>query len=248
MAFKGKVFFGNYDTSREQWLFDSLIRECIDIYGEEMYYLPRTLTHFDRIYGADDLSVYKSSFLLPFYIENVMGFGGDKTLYGKFGLEVRDRVIFSVSQSVFSEEVGAVTGQVRPNESDLIYFPLNNKCFQIKHVEKFEMYYPLGSLYTWKMDCELFEYGGERMQTGIEAIDTLQAQFSMVQQDWALLTEDGDMLMTEDNFIIVDERAETGRLVAADDSAQIEKESSEFIDFSVADPFSEGHIGTPTGV
>ena len=54
--------------------------------------------------------------------------------------------------------------------------------------------------------------------------------------------------MTEDNFIIVDERAETGRLVAADDSAQIEKESSEFIDFSVADPFSEGHIGTPTGV
>jgi hypothetical protein len=33
--------------------------------------------------------------------------------------------------------------------------------------------------------------------------------------------------------------------VAADDSAEIQEESSEFIDFSVADPFSEGNIGTP---
>jgi hypothetical protein len=238
------VYFGNYKSSREQWLLDSLVRESIDIYGESMYYCPRTLNNYNTTYGADDQSSYQRAILIPIYIENVKGFGGDGTFMSKFGIEIRDRMMFSISQSVFSEEVGNVTGQVRPNEGDLIYFPLNNKCFQIKYVEKFEMFYPLGALYTWKVDCELFEYSSERMETGIPEIDSLDQRFSMDVTDFGLRTETGQVITDEDGKIIMSEKGGVHR-VAADDSAEIEEESSEFIDFSVADPFSEGNIGTP---
>jgi len=212
-----------------------------------MYYCPRTLTNYDGVYGADDQSVYNRAILVPIYIESVKGFGGDGTFMQKFGIEIRDKVVFSISQTLFTEEVGIVTGQVRPNESDLIYFPLNNKCFQIKYVEKFETFYPLGALYTWKMECELFEYAGETMTTGIAAIDALQQKFDLNAWDWALRTESGSMLLTEGGNIILDEKGGATHLVKADDSAEIEKESEDFIDFSILDPFSDGHIGNPGG-
>lgn len=238
------VYFGNYQSSREQWLLDSLVKESINIYGESMYYCPRHLTNYDDVYGADDQSVYNLAIMVPIYIENVKGFGGDGTFMSKFGIEIRDRVTFSISQTEFTELVGVTTGQVRPNESDLIYFPLNNKCFQIKYVEKFEVFFALGALYTWKMECELFEYASEKMLTGIPEIDSLQTLFDMDVADWSLLTESGKTIMTESNCFIMSEKGGV-HLVKTDDSAEIEKESNTFIDFTILDPFSEGAIGHP---
>jgi len=237
------VYFGNYQSSMEQRLLDSLIVESINIYGESMYYCPRKLTNYDDVYGADDQSVYNLAILVPIYIESVKGFGGDGTFMAKFGIEIRDRVIFSIAQTVFAEDVSIVTSQVRPNEGDLIFFPLNNKCFQIKYVEKFEVFYALGALYTWKMECELFEYAGEKMLTGIPEIDRLQTLLSTDAHDFALLTEAGDMILADPNYYIIE--TEKGNVaIPGDDSEEIEKEASNnFIDFSILDPFSEGHIG-----
>ena len=81
-----------------------------------------------------------------------MGFKGDGEFVAKFGIEIRDRIVLSVSQSVFALEIGSVIKVPRPNEGDLIYFPLNHKCFQIKYVEKFEMFYALGALDVWKIE------------------------------------------------------------------------------------------------
>jgi hypothetical protein len=240
-----KPYFNNYDITKEQWLYDSLVRESIDIYGEEMMYIPRTLTNYDPVYGADDQSSYSQAIMIPIYIENVKGFGGDGTLMGKFGIEVRDRMSFSVSQSVFSEEVGTVTNQTRPNEGDLVFFPLNNKCFQIKYVEKFEMFYPLGALYTWKMECELFEYSNEIMNTGIPQIDSLQKQFSQIVTGQAglLKTETNKPILTENSFYIMTEGLPGDpKPLPGDDSEEIEKEAAEFVDFSIEDPFSEKYF------
>ena len=57
------------------------------------------------------------------YIKNVDGFEGDGTFLSKFGLEIRDRVTFTVARRAFDEEVGVHEQMVRPNEGDLIYFP-----------------------------------------------------------------------------------------------------------------------------
>jgi hypothetical protein len=235
-------FFNNFKSSQEQLLLEDLIIESIRIYGEDMYYIPRKLNNYDNVYGADDQSSYENAYSLEIYIKSVDGFSGDNTFMSKFGIEIRDRVIFSVAQRRFSEEVGEFTTQIRPNEGDLIYFPLNKKCFQIKYVNKFEMFYQLGALQTWEMTCELFEYSGEQLKTGIPEIDSLQTKFSTNILDWALRGEDGDYLLTEDGDYIVKENSSIEDLIASADNLEIQTESDQFVDFTAYDPFSERTI------
>ena len=242
---KSSYFFNNYKNSQEQLLLDSLVSESIAIFGESMIYCPRTLNNFNPLYTEDTTSSYEQAFLIPIYIENVMGFKGDGEFVAKFGIEIRDRIVLSVSQSVFALEIGSVIKVPRPNEGDLIYFPLNDKCFQIKYVEKFEMFYALGALYVWKMECELFEYSSEILATGIPNIDTLQTQFDLNVVDWTIRNEDGTTLLDESHNYICIEGSAVGQKDELDESSTLETEANKIIDFSILDPFSSGYIGTP---
>jgi hypothetical protein len=235
-------FFNNFKSSQEQLLIENLIIESIRIYGEDMYYIPRKLNNYDGVYGADDQSSYELAIPLELYIKSVDGFAGDGSFMSKFGVEIRDQVVFSVAQRRFYEEVGPITSQPRPNEGDLIFFPLNNKCFQIKSVSKFEMFYQMGSLQTWELTCENFEYSNELFNTGIPEIDSIQTNFSTNQLDWTLMTEDRFNLLTEDGNYIIQESADLKTLVVGSDNEQIQQESDQFIDFTVFDPFTEGNI------
>jgi hypothetical protein len=211
-------FFNNFQASQEQLLLENLIIESIKIYGQDMYYIPRVLN------------------------KSVDGFSGDGSFMSKFGIEIRDQVIFSMAQRIFNQEVGTYTTQVRPNEGDLIYFPLNKKCFQIKYVNKFEMFYQLGALQTWEVTCELFEYSGETMNTGIPEIDILQTKFDINQYSWTIQTELGEYIVTEDSDLIVLEDSSPNDLIPAAENDEIQTESDQFVNFSAIDPFSEGTI------
>ena len=235
-------FFNNFQASQEQLLLENLIIEAIRIYGQDMYYIPRKLNNYDEVYGADDQSSYDNAFPIEIYIKSVDGFSGDGNFMSKFGLEIRDQVVFSVAQRRFNEDVGEFTTQVRPNEGDLIYFPLNKKCFQIKYVNKFEMFYQLGALQTWEMTCELFEYSGEKLNTGIPEIDSLQKKFSTNILDWALQDQAGNYLLTEDGDYITQEGSSINDLIPASDNDEIQRESDQFVDFTAYDPFSERSI------
>jgi hypothetical protein len=235
-------FFNNYQASQEQYLLENLIIESIKIYGEDMYYIPRKLNNYDDVYGADDQSSYENAYPIEMYIKSVDGFTGDGSFLSKFGLEIRDRVIFSMAQRIFNEEVGTFTNQVRPNEGDLIFFPLNKKCFQIKFVNKYEMFYQLGALQTWEVTCELFEYAGETLNTGIPEIDILQKKFDTNQYNWSVKTEDGDILFDEEGNMLVLEGAGIDTIIPAADNDEIQKESDLFVDFTAYDPFSERTI------
>jgi hypothetical protein len=241
-------FFRNYDASNEQNLLHDLIIEAIRIYGEDMYYVPRTLNSYDSLLGEDARSSYGRGILVEMYIKSVDGFTGDGNFMSKFGLQIRDQVVFSISQRVFSMEVGASTQLVRPNEGDLVFFPLNNKCFQIKYVKKQEMFYPLGTLPTWELTCELFEYSNEVMDTGIAEIDKLQNQYSTNIYDWALLDESGLVLTDESGDIIVVESYNLSTLNPAADNDAIQFGgdnfpigSDDFIDFTEKNPFAENN-------
>ena len=235
-------FFNNFQSSQEQLLLENLIIESIKIYGEDMYYIPRKLNNYDAVYGADDQSSYENAYPIEIYIKNVDGFQGDGNFMSKFGLEIRDRVVFSMAQRIFNEEIGTFTNQVRPNEGDLIYFPLNKKCFQIKYVNNFEMFYQLGSLQTWEVTCELFEYAGEILSTGIPEIDILQKKFDTNQYHWAVLDETGAMILDEEGNIIVLEGSSINDLIPSADNDEIQRESDLFVDFTAYDPFSERTI------
>lgn len=236
------VFYNNFQASQEQDLLENLIIESIRIFGNDVYYIPRKLNNYDDVYGADDQSSYELAILMEMYIKSYDGFKGDGNFMSKFGIEIRDQVQFSMAQRVFDDEVSIITTQPRPNEGDLIYFPLNKKCFQIKYVEKFEMFYPLGKLYTWDITCELFEYSNERISTGIPEIDILQKKFDINAIDWTVKDQDGYPILTEDGDYMVLEGSATQDLVISDDASEIQAESDLFVDFSIKDPFSLGNI------
>ena len=219
------------------------------MYGEDMYYCPRVLKNYDPLYTADDSSEYDSAYLVELYIKSVDGFSGDGNFLSKFGVEIRDQVVFSIAQRVFNQEIGTQTKQIRPNEGDLIYFPLNNKCFQIKYVNKFEMFYQFGALQTWELTCELFEYSNEKLNTGVAAIDILQTNFSLNILDYTIGDGAGNLLVndTGDAYIVVESynpaKIDPGAIndVIQSGSNNFSLGSDGFIDFSEGNPFSEGN-------
>lgn len=237
-------FVDNFNNTMEQELLEDLIIEAIQWAGQDMLYIPRVLNNYDSVYSADDQSSYTHAIPIEIYIKNIDGFQGDGNFMSKFGIEIRDQVVFSLSRRRFAEEVGTITTQPRPNEGDLIFFPLNQKCFQIKFVQKFEMYYQLGALQTWEVTAEVFEYSDEIINTGIPEIDSLQKHFDTNQWDWAILNENG-LALCDENYIpnlIILEGGAIKDVVSSADNDEIHKESNNFIDFSITDPFSQGNI------
>jgi hypothetical protein len=217
-------------------LLDDLVAESISCAGQDMYYVPRTVVNYDETYTTDDQSSYTRAISIPIYIESYDKFDGDGSFMSKFSLEIRNQAQFAVSRSVFGELVTTVTGQVRPNEGDLVYFPLNRKCFQIKFVDKFDVFYPLGGLYVWKMTVELFEYANETISTGIREIDSVAKDYSTDVLKYALLDQDGNPVLNENGDYVVlgwDPEAQAG--VGENDS--IEDNAQPFIDWSADNPY-----------
>ena len=214
-----------------------------------MMYIPRVITNYDKLLGEDASSQYNHAILVELYIKSVDGFTGDGNFMSKFGLQIRDQVVFSIAQRTFNQEVAIVTDQVRPNEGDLIYFPLNRKCFQIKFVNKFEMFYQFGALQTFELTCELFEYSNEQFNTGIAEIDAIQQNYSVNILDYVIMDEEGVNLTDEDsNYLVVEGyKPETINPASENDTIQQGTDnfplgSDDFIDFTEKDPFSEGKI------
>lgn len=242
------VFFNNFASSNEQDILHDLVIESIRIYGQDMFYIPRELKRYDNIYGEDAISEYNRTILVELYIKSVDGFSGDGNFMSKFGLQIRDQAVFSISQRVFSAEVGSITAQVRPNEGDLIYFPLNDKCFKIMYVKRQEFFYPLGTLPTWEVTVELFEYGNEKFNTGVPEIDKLQTDFSLNILDYIALTENGLIITDEQGNYIIQERFDLAALNPAADNDTIQNGtnafpmgSDDFISFDEKNPFSESN-------
>ena len=42
-----------YDTTSEQNLYEDLIIESLQFYGQDLYYLPREIVNEDKIFGDD---------------------------------------------------------------------------------------------------------------------------------------------------------------------------------------------------
>lgn len=214
------LFFQNYNRyGNEANLLDDLVIESIRMYGVDTVYLTRSLQAVDEILNEDDLSIFNAAYDMEMYVKSVDGFAGDGDFLSKFGLTIRDQVTFTVANRTFERYATRVDPtKIRPNEGDLIYFPMNQKFFKIMHVEHESVFYQMGALNVFDLKCELFEYSNERLQTGREEIDTYYNNIN---------TENVSSL---DELNIVDPIAK---------NIFFEEESDEFIDFSEIDPFTE---------
>jgi hypothetical protein len=172
------VYFSQAVKS-EQNLYEDLIIESLGIYGQDVYYIPRTLVNRDAILGEDPASKFDDAYLLEMYIENTEGFEGSGDLYAKFGLEVRDDATFIVSRRRWETRVGVFSDNSvdpRPQEGDLIFLPMTNSFFEISYVEDDSPFYQLSNLPVYRMQCTLFEYNDEDFETGINDIDEATAK------------------------------------------------------------------------
>ena len=169
-------YFRTFDARNEQELLHSLTQESIKIYGHDVSYIPRTLVNTDTVLGEDSISEYKDAYSVEMFIKSVDGFEGEGDLISKFGLEVRDQIVFSLARRAWE---GLDLG-VRPKEGDLVYFPLTSKLFQIMFVEHETPFYQNGALPTFDLTCELFVYSDEKIDTDVDEIDVIEQKQSFV--------------------------------------------------------------------
>jgi len=252
--FQGGNGIGN---TNEKNLYEDLIIEGLKIYGHDVYYLPRTLVNRDLILGEDSLSKFDDSYLIEMYVETTEGLAGEQELINKFGLEIREETTFMLSKRRWNDAVDSYHTMIkegRPNEGDIIYYPLMNKFFEISFVEDQEPFFQLGNLPVYKLRARTWEYSSERLDTGVTDIDSAEDQYSLDQLAHQFMLEDGtgalqlenDSVSGDANYFINEEynlQTQSTYAQNLDLDAQAgfntEDTSDDILDFTERNPFGE---------
>jgi len=158
-------FFLNGSPS-EQRLVQDLVNEHLQLFGQDILYLPRKIVDRNTVIREITASKFDDSFRLEAYLVNTDGFGTPSDVLTKFGVRDQDEVTLVVSKERYddfiapfmklfpeTERLNAST----PNEGDLIYLPLDNALFEIKYIERKVPFYQLNDLYMYEFRCEIYE-------------------------------------------------------------------------------------------
>ena len=167
--------------SGEQGLVQDLVDEQIKLFGSDIYYIPRVVLQ-DSTLDEVRYSKYQEQFQIEMLLQNVMGFGDNAEFISKFGLRITDEIIFRVSTRRWDEEVAEhnpnLTLTSRPNEGDLLYFPLTKDIYEIKFVGKEEPFFQFGKIQFYAITAEIYEIGSDDFDTGVEEIDDIEITFA----------------------------------------------------------------------
>ena len=167
--------------SGEQNLYQDLVDEQIKLFGSDIYYIPRIVLQ-DSTLDEVRYSKFEQQFQIEMLLQNVNGFGDNSEFISKFGLRITDEVIFRVSTRRWEESIRDfnpnLTVNSRPNEGDLLYFPMTKDIYEIKYVGKEEPFYQFGKIQFYAITAEIYEVGQEDFDTGVADIDTIEEIFS----------------------------------------------------------------------
>ena len=189
------LYFNNVASHAQQELINNLTSEVIKIHGMDVFYIPRTIVKEDLIIGEDVLSKFTTAYEIEMYLKGTEGFGGEGDLVSKFGLDVRDEVIFTVHKDRFE----LATDKPKPLEGDLIFLPMSKGLFEIKFVEHEQPFYQSGKNYSFDITCELFQYSQEQLETGITDIDDIEKEQGYTID--LVMTAGGSGTFTDDEII-----------------------------------------------
>ena len=235
----------------ENRLVESLIIESIKIYGFDTYYMPRTQVNPDVIFEEDTVNRFDDAFPLEMYLENVDGYGGDGELMQKFGIELRETATFVLARLRWDDVIGRARQNSlvlpnRPAEGDILYMPMTKSFFEIKKVEVHDPFYQLGKLHVYKLQCELWQYSSEKIDTGVEEIDAFEDATSQDTLMQRLVTEDGFAILldsldysTEEGGVLMYEGFTVEQQDPLADNADFNREALDILDFTAINPFGE---------
>ncbi len=165
-------------NKEEQSLYEDILIEAIQFYGQDVYYLPREIVEREEIFLDSIESQFSDAYKVEVYIENTEAFDGEGDLFTKFGIELRDQATFVIARRRWKQLIGdrLSQAQFRPREGDVIYLPLSQSLFEVRKVETESPFYQLSNLPQFRMTCELFEFSDEDFDTGIEDIDIVERE------------------------------------------------------------------------
>ena len=178
-----KVYFPQNGGNRtEQNLVQDLVDEQIKLFGADVFYIPRVSIK-DKTLGEVIQSEFNQSYMIEMMLVNVEGFGAGSEFVSKFGLRITDEITFVVSRRRWEQSANpalnlSVDG--RPNEGDLVYYPLTEDIYEIKYVEREQPFFQLGKQYFYILTAELYEQGADKFDTGIDDIDDIEREFSNI--------------------------------------------------------------------
>jgi len=209
------VYFSR-GTQSEQWLYEDLLIEAIQIRGHEVFYLPRTLVNEDDLFGEDTLSKFSDAYSIEMWMENNEGFDGDKEILTRFGLEVRNEVTFVIARRRWEDTIASDDNLIintRPNEGDLIWHPTIQQMYEISFVDHDDPFYEIKNLPVYKLFCRTYEYSQERFDTDVAAIDSIEddkstdAYFYQISAEQSSTTTYNQNIGLEDGFSLLEETA-----------------------------------------
>ena len=158
-----------HGTRNEQFLLQNLVEEHLKMFGMDIIYCPREIIQKDGVFNEEVIGEFNDGYIIEAYLENPDGFQGAGDLLTKFGVAQQDEITMVISAQRFSDLISQFLlldtdyqAPERPQEGDLIYFPLTSNYFEIKFVEHEEPFYQLGKGYVYKLKAELFEYSDEQ--------------------------------------------------------------------------------------
>jgi len=164
-------------TRGEQGLIQDLINEQLRMYGVEIYYIPRKYMTQNTVIKEVIQSKFDDAYPIEAYVKSE-AYEGAGTILSKFGVMEQDDVTLIISRERWENYIQPLIKNEqniklskRPKEGDLIYFPLDDRLYEIKYVDYANPFYQLQKLYTYEMRCELFRYEDEVIDTGIGDID-----------------------------------------------------------------------------
>lgn len=180
-------------TTGEQNLVQDLINEQLKMYGVDIFYLPRKYLTTNSVIREVVQSKFDVAYPLEAYVDNYDEYSGGGNLLSKFGIQSQDEVRLIISRERFENYITPLIQNqddiklsTRPKNGDLIWFPLDDRIYEIKDIEYAKPYYQLQDLYVYELYCELFRYEDEVIATGIDEIDD-----NLVGDDTDGTTEDG---------------------------------------------------------
>ena len=168
----------DHTDSGFQQEFDRITIEYIQFGGHNVNYLPREIVNEDHLFGEDTISSFEEEGEIEMFIESTDGYEGDKEFISKFGLEIRDQIVFVVSRTRWAEE--CIGNLERPREGDLIFMPLSKDLWEVRFVDDDAFFYSQNKNFTYRLTCVKFEYSHEDFDTGIQEIDNLEKEFENI--------------------------------------------------------------------
>lgn len=173
----------------EQRLIQDLINEQLKMYGQDVLYMPRRIIGENTVIKEVTASKFDDSFRIEAYLMNFEGFSGNGDILSKFGVRSNDEINLVISKERYDDFISPLLKlwpenerklAYRPQEGDLIWFPLDESLFEIKYVEGKKPFYQLNNLYVYELRCERFEYEDEIIDvpevdpTGIEVNESIK--------------------------------------------------------------------------